>query len=126
MPLRGRRPLIVLLASPAASAVRPLCARGRFVLQGYPLIGSGRPGTDAVILETPQVSIRSGCAPIAARVWAGKRGTRIKASWPGCGQYDKRRVRLNATIDAASCGTMTGALRFGRSRYPQRFSATRA
>src|SRR5881392_3000518 len=39
-------------------------APGRFGLQGYPLIGSGRPGADAVILETPQVSIRSGCAPV--------------------------------------------------------------
>jgi len=125
MPLRVLLPLIVLLASPAASAVRPLCAPGRFVLQGYPLIGSGRPGTDAVILETPQVSIRSGCAPVEARVWAGKRGTRIKAAWPRCGEY-WRRVRLNATIDAATCETMTGAFRFGRQRYKRSFSATRA
>jgi len=125
MPLRVLLPLIVLLASPAASAVRPLCAPGRFVLQGYPLIGSGRPGTDAVILETPQVSIRSGCAPVEARVWAGKRGTRIKAAWPRCGEY-WRRVRLNATIDAATCETMTGAFRFGRQRYKRSFSAARA
>src|SRR5437899_7729924 len=125
MPLRVLLPLIVLLASPAASAVRPLCAPGRFVLQGYPLIGSGRPGTDAVILETPQVSIRSGCAPVEARVWAGKRGTRIKAAWPRCGEY-WRRVRLNATIDAATCESMTGAFRFGRQRYKRSFSAARA
>src|SRR5439155_1170301 len=112
MPLRVLLPLIVLRATSAASAVRPLCAPGRFVLQGYPLIGSGRPGTDAVILETPQVSIRSGCAPVEARVWAGKRGTRIKAAWPRCGEY-WRRGRLKATIGASTCETMTGAFRFG-------------
>ena len=93
MSLRILLPLIALVASPAASTVRPLCAPGRFAVQGSPLVQYGRPGTDAVILETPQVSIRSGCAPIEARVWAGKRGTRIKASWPGCGQYDKRESR---------------------------------
>src|SRR5437763_14104899 len=118
MPLRILLPLIVLLASPAASAVRPLCAPGRFVLQGYPLIGSGHPGTDAVILETPRVSIRSGCAPVEARVWAGKRGTRIKAAWPRCGE-DWRRVRLTAPLDAAICEPMTGAFRFGRPGYQQ-------
>src|SRR5207253_2326061 len=34
--------------------------------------------------------------------------------------------RLNATIDAAACETMTGAFRFGRPGYKRSFSATRA
>src|SRR5438046_5740108 len=125
MPLRVLLSLCVPLASPAASAVRPLCAPGRFVLPGSPLLGSGRPGTDAVVLETPQVSSRSGCAPVEAHVWAAKRGTRIRADWRGCGQYNAR-VRLNATVDAATCAVTSGARRFGRLRYRRRFSATRA
>src|SRR5881409_333301 len=56
----GEKEIRSLLASLAASAPRPLCAPGRFVVSGSPLLGSGRPGTDAVILEAPQVSIRSG------------------------------------------------------------------
>lgn len=128
-PLHWLAVLGVLLTGGAHALPPPICAPGRFVVQGSPLLGFGDPGSDAVSYDATQIWTDTGCAPVVAqKLRATKRGTKVRAVWPtGCGIYTGRIV-LSATVDFATCETMTGTFKFrgtdGR-KVKRGFTATR-
>jgi len=91
MSLRILLPLIALVASPAASTVRPLCAPGRFAVQGRRSLNTD--GREPTRSSSRRRRSRSAAARAdrGARV-GGQAGHAHQGSWPGCGQYGKRRV----------------------------------
>jgi hypothetical protein len=115
------------------SAASPACPTGRFIVQGDPLLGFGAPNSDSMtiapIVDGVQVSTATGCQPVAARKYKGtRRGTKVRARWEGCGIWTDP-VKLTAMIDGATCGTMTGYLKYhdqNGERARRGFVATRA
>jgi hypothetical protein len=92
-----------------AASPPTLCADGRFIVQGNPLLGFGADGSDAVTLATSQVSIATGCAfTPARRVKATRKGTKIVVTWKlGCGIW-RGPIKLTALIEPLECNRMTG------------------
>lgn len=136
-----------LLVGPSsvAAAEPEGCALGWFVVEGDPLLddtttaaqaGSGVRigrhvvGSDSVhgrvvSLVGDEVAAEGICPPTRAQVVRKRKQVKLRASWDGCGAIAGT-VRLRATIDAATCGTMRGkvaAKKFKPKRA--RFTATR-
>jgi hypothetical protein len=87
----------------------PPCPGGRFPIVGAPLVPGG-PAPDAIAIDGTQVSVESGCPPVAARRKLTRTGTKLTAVWKGCGALDGR-VRLAALIDGPTCQTLTARFR---------------
>ncbi|MCW5889143.1 MAG: hypothetical protein KIT14_01185 [bacterium] len=120
--------VVVHAVHPAVAAKRPKpepCAGGRFlVLEGGPLVAeAGSPRFDAVAIAAGQVGIDSGCAPARVKLKATKKGTVVRARWARCGSA--RAVKLQATIAAPACDTMTG-VRKAKKQKAVRFRAVRS
>jgi hypothetical protein len=104
----------VLTASQLASAAPPpLCADGRFIVQGDPLLGFGPADSDAVTLATRLVTTGTGCVPTEVRkLKATRRGTKIVVTWKyGCGIWTDP-IKLTAMIEPVQCKTMTGTFKY--------------
>jgi len=109
-----------------AAARFPKCPGGQFVVQGPTLVpGMGPDGTDAVSFSATLLGIQSGCPAIEARVRGTRRGTRLKARWASCPHLIGQ-GRLSATVDAATCNTMTGTFRAPKHHVKVFFTATRS
>jgi carboxyl-terminal processing protease len=114
--------LLVLGALPAeAGGKAPLCAGGRFVL-GAPLLPGSPAAADAVDIAGGRITIETGCAPVAVKLVATSRGTKVKATWKGCGGVPSK-VKLKGLLDP-TCQTLNGTLRAAKARLKQDFTAS--
>ena len=108
-----------------AGATLPICPGGQFVVQGPTLIpGMGPDGTDAVSYSATLVGIQSGCAAVTGHVRATRKATKVKARWTSCDHLFGP-ARLSATVDPATCNTMTGVFKAPKARVKVPFVATR-
>lgn len=105
------------------------CPGARFVVTpgAPPLIaGAASPALDVVEVGAQgaarTVALASGCDPVRAQVKTTKRGTRLTARWPRCGEVQS--VRLVALIQPG-CDRMAGTLKAKRARR-QTFEAIRS
>jgi hypothetical protein len=115
---------IVLSLSSAVQALPPRCPDGSFAVDGAPLFANAEAGPDGVLVAGSWVKVMSGCNLGKGRVRAARKGTVVRMRWRRC--YSTRgAVQLSATIDAATCSTMTGSLRFERIGRRQKFRAVR-
>jgi len=109
---------VTLAGSLAMAAPPPICAPGRFIVQGAPLLGFGADDSDAVTITgadpaTATVGTATGCAPnIVTRMKATRKGTLVKVQWPfGCGIWN-RKIILKSLIEPTTCAAMQGTFKF--------------
>ena len=76
------------------------------------------------MLRNGTVALEPTCPPVTARIRSTRRGTRVQASWTGCG--GSRRVRLDARIDAATCSTVRGVVRSSKKPRNRVVKTTRS
>ena len=101
---------LVLAGRAHARTVYFPCLDGTFDIQGAPLVVPGTDGSDRLQLLNVTTSTAGGCPAVAAKVRAGRLGTRVRAVWQGCGGVLGPH-RLQATIDRATCNTMIGTIK---------------
>ena len=105
-------------------ALPPACPGGRFVVVGEPLIPGAAASVvgaaDAFQVGGGQVTLLGGCGPAPARLKPTRKGTRLRATWPGCPGV-RGRVRMRGLFDAA-CSQVVGTLRAKGFKKP--FTAT--
>jgi hypothetical protein len=113
--------LVSLLAAGASAVAAPAgCPDGRYlVVPDVPNVPSHQ-----MAIENGTVAWGLICPPVKARFVASKRGTRVRASWPSCGEGRFGRMNLRARIDP-SCTTMRGRTRDPKTAFRVRFTATR-
>jgi cysteine-rich repeat protein len=91
----------------------PACPDSRFVVVGEPLIPGAAAAVvgaaDAFYVGGGQVTLLGGCGPAPARLRPGRKGTRLRATWPGCPGL-RGRVSMRALIDP-QCSQVVGTLR---------------
>jgi glucose/arabinose dehydrogenase len=124
---------LLLLAAPDAGARRPAptCAIGQYAVPSASAFllpdTAGAPLYTTAVIEITggQISIPGACQPTRVRLRRGAATVGVRARWAQC-QSGVRRVGLRATIDAATCGTMTGTLRVGAPSRRLRFSVSRS
>jgi hypothetical protein len=113
--------LVALLAAGTSVVAAPArCPDGRYqVVRDVPNVPS------------PQIALENGtitwgwiCPPVKATFVASKRGTRVRASWPSCGEGRFGRINLVARFDP-SCATMRGLTRDPKANTTDHFTATR-
>jgi hypothetical protein len=110
---------LAVMSSRADAAKRARCPDGSYVVVGQRLI-TGDPAAapaDMLSIVGRKVSIESGCPPRRGTVKGTRKGTKVQASWPRCGQ--RRRVVLKALIDTA-CRNVTGTVKW-KGSGPQSF-----
>ncbi len=104
---------VLTVSQLASAAPPPLCADGRFIVQGDPLLGFGPADSDVVTLTAPQVGTATGCVPTdVRRLKATRKGTKIVVQWKtGCGIWTDP-IKLTALIEPVQCRTMTGTFKY--------------
>jgi hypothetical protein len=126
--LLGAALALALGGGRAAAAKAPLCAGGVFQVDvaAGPLVPGGGVPDLLTVGDGGAVSIASGCAEIAGKLRATRRGTKLAAKWSArttlCTGLPKK-ASLRARFDAA-CETLTGKFRTKGRKVP--FTAVRA
>ena len=113
--------LVALLAAGTSVVAAPTrCPDGRYeAVRDVPNVPSYQ-----IAIENGTVALGLICPPVKATFVASKRGTRVRASWPSCGEGRFGRINLVARIDP-SCATMRGRTRVPKGNTVARFTATR-
>jgi len=117
---------VMLAGAPGVAKTRPqACPDGRFDVPGVGLV-TGAPGApaDVVTLAGTTLVLASGCGSTVAYVKARRKKTVVRAHWPRCAGVVGD-VRLTATIDTATCASMSGVVRARRAGWQRSFTATR-
>ena len=122
--------LLTLVLSGESSARRPApCPDGTFLADGKALVtGEAAPVTARIAIAAPTIAIAGVCPdPVRVHLVAGRKLTRVSASWRSCPSLAGR-VTLKARIAAPACDTLVGTLIAKRARPRRRraFSAPRA
>src|SRR5581483_3715714 len=117
--------LALVAAPPATAAPRVACADGRFLVpDGRRLLAQAPVRNESIVLAAGTVALTSGCPAVAAKITAGRHGTRVRARWPVC---LGRKTRLDAFIRGRTCDTMRGVVRVNGARpHTRAFRAQRA
>ena len=113
--------LVSLLAAGTSVVAAPAgCPDGRYqVVHDVPNVPSHQ-----MAIENGTIAWGLICPPVKATFAASKRGTRVRASWPSCGEGRFGRMNLVARVDP-SCATMRGLTRDPKAATTDRFTATR-
>ena len=113
--------LVALLAAGTSVVAAPArCPDGRYeVVRDVPVVPSHQ-----IAIENGTITWGLICPPVKATFVASKRGTRVRASWPSCGEGRFGRINLVARIDP-SCATMRGRARDPKTNIVDHFIATR-
>src|SRR5262245_30259599 len=112
--------LVALLAAGTSVLAAPAgCPDGR-----YEVVRHVPSASYQVAVENGTITWGLICPPVKASFVVSHRGTRIRASWPSCGEGRFGRINLVARIDP-SCTTMRGVTRDPKTNIAHHFVATR-
>jgi len=113
--------LVALLAAGTSVLAAPArCPDGRYeVVRDVPTFPSHQ-----IAIENGTITWGLICPPVKASFVASQRGTRVRASWPSCGEGRFGRINLVARIDP-SCAIMSGLARDTKTNLVDHFIATR-
>jgi outer membrane protein assembly factor BamB len=116
----------LVLATPAlARRPRPApCPDGRFALTGSQPVGTSDV-PKILVLANGSVAIDPICPPVAARIRATRKATRLRATWPACSGVAGR-VRLEARLVAPACAAVHGRLHLRGRPRTRRIAAERS
>lgn len=113
--------LVALLAAGTSVRAAPAaCPDGRYQLVSD---DQSRPSPQ-IAIETGTITYGYVCPPVPATFVISKRGTKVRAVWPSCGEGRFGRMILRARIDP-SCATMRGMTRDPKIGTTAAFTATR-
>src|SRR5439155_19085542 len=105
------------LGGTGIASTAPFCPGTRFVVQDANLIGAD----NAILIGEPSsISFVRACGPVFANFRTTKKGIRVRATLPSCGEAGGK-LLLRAQIDRACA--MTGALVNKKSRTRRPFLA---
>lgn len=123
------RLLLVLLAAtwvaPASAAKPAACPGGAFraTSDSLPLVPNS--GADGIIVGNGEASILGSCGRTQAKIKRSRKGTKVTATWLACDGTNGK-VRLKATIDAATCRSLRGTIRSKKPKSRRKFTANLA
>jgi len=116
--------LVLPLSAGAATRRSEPCPDGRFPLAGVEAIGTAG-GVESVVLQDGTLAIDDGvCPPVAARVKATRKATRLRARWRSCPGLDGR-VTLKARLSAPECTQLRGTITVSAKPRKRRFRVAR-
>jgi hypothetical protein len=107
---------IVVAVAVDARAARPPCPSGTYTVQGGPLLPGAPPEQIDTVTVTPDpaaIELSIGCGPANTvkpdKVRGVKRGTKVRATWKGCGALEGKIKLRGIIVDA--CTRLTGKLK---------------
>ena len=113
--------LVLALPPGGAGAKRPKrCEPGRYLLTTKPLAGAS-----AIVVGRKTVEIEGICRSRRASFKVTRKVTRVRVRWPRCTGLDHG-ARLDLSIAAPACTTITGSFTAGRSGTPVAVQAGRS
>lgn len=114
--------VLLALAAPAVAAKPPACPGGAFraTADSLPLVPNS--AADGIIVANGEASILGTCGRTRAKLKRTRKGTKVTATWLACDGTNGK-VRLKATIDAATCRSLRGTLRSKKPKLRRKVNA---